>query len=228
MATVLNLNVWSRLVQFTGERQRPGAGFLVGRGEDQRLVTARHLCNDDHEEIAYIRHPSTNGGHAFQAALVRVGWDVAPKADFAVFRLPQPIRVSKNASDDVPLNSTLIMSQPAFILGYPYELTFNPKGSTQHLPMVKGCIVAGNQTDEDGVAVFFIDTIVNPGFSGGPLCFVDQSTQQPRFAGVVAKGMSAPIREPTAEDPHPPVGPAGIGVVVGEINFRNALLPGAS
>jgi hypothetical protein len=52
---------------FTGESERPGTAFLVGRGSDQRLVTARHLCNDEHEEVAYLRHPGTNGGHAFRA-----------------------------------------------------------------------------------------------------------------------------------------------------------------
>lgn len=225
--TVLNLNVVSRIVQFTGESKRPGIGFLVGRGDDQRLVTARHLCIDEPEEIAYIRHPYSNNGHAFQAALVRVGRDVAPTADFAVFRLPEPIRVSKNASDDVPVNSTLFMYQQAFILGYPYGLSFMPKDSFQEFPIVKSCIIAGNRTGEDGVAIFYIDTIVNPGFSGGPLCFIDKKTQQPKFAGVVAKGMLAPIREPTVDDPNPPQGPAGIGVVVGEINFRDALKPDA-
>ena len=137
------------------------------------------------------------------------------------------VRVSKNASDDVPVNSTLFMYQQAFILGYPYGLSFMPKDSFQEFPIVKSCIIAGNRTGEDGVAIFYIDTIVNPGFSGGPLCFIDKKTQQPKFAGVVAKGMLAPIREPTVDDPNPPQGPAGIGVVVGEINFRDALKPDA-
>jgi hypothetical protein len=137
-----------------------------------------------------------------------------------VFRLQNPIEVG----DDVPLTSQdMYITQPAFILGYPYELSFTVEGTVQQLPIVKSCIVAGLTTDEDGVFILYIDTIVNPGFSGGPLTFVDLSTKQPKFAGVVVKGLNGFIREPTPEEPKPPKGPAGIGIVHLARNFEDAM-----
>lgn len=212
--------VWRRVIQFTGEAKRPGTAFLVGSGDDQRLITAKHLCNDEHDEVAYLRHPWTNDGFAYQATLVRVGRYVAPKADFAVFRLQNPVEVN----DDVPmaLPGDSFITQSAFILGYPYGWSSSLEGPMQQMPIVKSCIIAGMSVLDD-VDIFYVDTIVNPGFSGGPLMFKDLITNQVKFAGVVTQGMDAPIREPTLEEPNPPKGPAGIGIVVRAQSFQEAL-----
>jgi S1-C subfamily serine protease len=212
--------VWSRVIQFTGEAQRPGTAFLVGSGDDQLLTTAKHLCNDEPEEVAYLRHPWTNDGFAYRVTLVRVGRDVAPKADFAVFRLQKAIEVG----GDLPMASPgdSFITQGAFILGYPYGWSSSAAGSIQQLPIVKSCIIAGMSVRDD-VDTFYVDTIVNPGFSGGPLVFTDLNANRVKFGGVVTKGMTAPIREPTPKEPSPPEGPAGIGIVVRSQSFRDAL-----
>jgi S1-C subfamily serine protease len=126
---------------------------------------------------------------------------------------------------DVTLTSDdFFYSQSAYILGYPYALSSRPhSASPQRLPIVKSCIISGVETDAEGVDLLYIDAVVNPGFSGGPLVYLDPNTQTAKFAGVVAKGMTGPISEPTPEEPQPPRGPAGIGVVVKETTFRSAI-----
>jgi S1-C subfamily serine protease len=217
---VIVWEVWSRIVEFAGERSRHGTAFLVGSGDDQLLITARHLCTDEREEVLLLRHPWTNDGFAYQLTAGRVGMDVAPTADFAMFRMTKPIAVPA----DVPLTSDGFgFSQAAYILGYPFGLSSRPRSPVQRLPIVKGCVLAGTETTDDGVDLFYIDALVNPGFSGGPLVFIDPNTKQSKFAGVVAKGMFAPVREPTPEEPEPPEAPAGIGIVVKETTFRHAI-----
>jgi len=151
--------------------------------------------------------------------------DVAPTADFAIFRMTKPI---VDVGADVPLISDgLVFSQAAYILGYRFGLSLRPRSTIQRLPIVKGCTVAGRKTTDDGVELIYVDALVNPGFSGGPLVYIDQETKQTKFAGVIAKGGTGPIREPTDRELRkkrkPPKGPAGIGVVVSEDTFRAAI-----
>jgi hypothetical protein len=215
------LEVFSRVVQFTGESLKPGAAFLVGQGEKQVLVTAKHLCIDESEKTVTIRHPSTNGGFAYQPTLRRVGMDAVPTADFAIFAMgSSPVEVSV----DVPLNSDLcVYGQDAFILGYPHSIGLRPRGTVQNIPFVKRCIASAWETDDDGVATFYIDAIVNPAFSGGPLAFFPTDIRQWRFAEVVVRNMTAPLQEPTPDDPNPPIGPAGIGHVIDASTIHRAL-----
>ncbi|SPM40538.1 hypothetical protein MNAB215_2739 [Mycobacterium numidiamassiliense] len=213
--------VFGRVVQFTGESLKPGTAFLVGQGDNQVLVTAKHLCIDEPEETVTIRHPSTNGGFAYQPTLSRVGMNAVPTADFAIFAMgSSPVEVGV----DVPLNSDLfVYGQDAFILGYPHSLGLRPRGTVQNMPFVKRCILSAWETDDDSVAIFYIDAIVNPGFSGGPLAFFEADTKQWRFAGVIVRNMTAPLWEPTPADPNPPIGPAGIGHVIDASTIKRAL-----
>jgi Trypsin-like peptidase domain len=212
--------VFGRVVQFTGESRKPGTGFLLRQRDKQVLVTARHLCIDEPEEVLKIRHPWTNGGFAYQVTLSRVGMNAVPTADFAIFAMgSNPVEVR----GDVPLNSDLFAyGQDAFILGYPHDIGLRPRETVQNIPFVKRCILSAWETDDDRVATFYIDAIVNPGFSGGPLAF-QTDTGQWRFAGVVVRNMTAPLWEPTPGEPPPPIGPAGIGHVIDASTINRAL-----
>ena len=113
--------VWRRIVEFAGERSRPGTAFLLGSGDDQLLTIARHLCTDAPKEVLLLRHPLTNDGFAYRLTEIRVGMDVAPTADFAIFRMTKPI---VDVGADVPLTSDGFgFSQAAYILGYPFGLS---------------------------------------------------------------------------------------------------------
>lgn len=214
--------VFGRVVQFTAESLKPGTAFLVGNQDNQVLVTAKHLCIDEPEETVTIRHPSTNGGFAYQPTLRRVGMDAVPTADFAIFAMgTSPVGVR----GDVPLNSDLVaFGQGAYILGYPYSIGLRPRGTVQNIPFVKRCIVSAWESDDHGVATFYVDAIVNPGFSGGPLAFFQADIKEWRFAGVIVRNMTAPMWEPTPDDPDPPIGRAGIGHVIDASTINRGLV----
>ena len=53
---------------------RRGTAFLLGSGDDQLLITARHLCNDELEEVLLLRHPGTNDGNATSSLQSESAW----------------------------------------------------------------------------------------------------------------------------------------------------------
>jgi hypothetical protein len=62
------------------------------------------------------------------------------------------------------------------------------------MPIVKKAIIAGS-LDSDGTRCWVIDTIANPGFSGGPVAFHRAGTPTWQFAGVTLQTMSGPLAE---------------------------------
>lgn len=217
---MLVYEVFQRVVELSGENERRGAAFLIGSGDEQVLVTARHLCEDP-EEAVRIRHSATNGGVAFPTTMTRVALGEAANADFAVYRLPMALDVLS----EVPLSHNgLSYGQNCFILGYPYGLSFQPdRDGPQRLPFAKSCIMSAAETDEDGVGKLYVDTIVNPGFSGGPLAFNIHGTPKWQFAGVVVQNVTAPMWERVPGEAEPPKGPAGIGLVVDARTISRAI-----
>lgn len=210
--SVIPKEVWVRLVRFQGERCRPGSGFVIEEDGIQYLITAKHLCNGELDELITIRHPWTNSGISVSFVLSRKG-PIDTPGDVAAFVLPASlVRVDNRA---IPLDVVgLAISQECYILGYPYDLsTSMGRGGTQDLPFVKRGIFAGSG-DVDGVKSWYIDVIANPGFSGGPLVYLNKKSRRWQFAGVVVGSMSAPVAEPTAEEPSPPRFSAGLSVAV--------------
>lgn len=213
--------VFQRVVELFGEDDRRGTAFLIGTGDDQLLVTARHLCGDLAQETVRIRHSNTNDGFAFPTTITRVAVGEGASADFAVYRLPIALEVLS----DVPLSHHgLTYGQNCVILGYPYGLSFQPDGNgQQRLPFAKKCIMSAAESDEDGVGKLYVDTIVNPGFSGGPLAFNVQGSRKWQFAGVVVQNIMAPMWEQKPDEPEPPKGHARIGLVVDARTISRAI-----
>lgn len=131
-------------------------------------------------------------------------------ADVAAFRAD-----AGHAGAALPLDSdNFVVTQDAYILGFPYlQATTLEAGSPRRLPIVKKCIIAGVVSQEDGARRILIDTIANPGFSGGPLVYLDVFNGNTwKVAGVVGQQMSAPLEAPVAGEPVPPSVPAGLSV----------------
>lgn len=200
--------VWQRVMRFRGETGRPGTAFLCTIEDRDLLVTAEHLCGPDADEVVTLQHPWTHGANPLQTMLARVGshnyvGDVAA-SDVSGLEFNAVVGV-------VPLTSQdLAFTQDVFILGYPYGLSFQMQGG--ELPLVKRGIVSGSRHGDGGEELFVVDTIANPGFSGGPIVFFPHGSTDPRFAGVVTQNITAPVVEPTAEDPNPPYVNAGVSL----------------
>lgn len=208
---VITAEVWSAVVRFSGESGRPGSAFM-SQLEPGRwvLVTAKHLCNEDSEELVTLVHPYTDGGAPIQVGLQREFAD-APVGDIALFRLPEGTLTQLHPP--IPLSTSgLAFTQDAYIMGYPYRLTF-PLDEKKVFPIVKRGIVCAERYDEDGHQVLVIDMIANPGFSGGPLVYRRHDTNAWAFAGAVQQSLLAPVVQPTDGVPDPPMVPSGLSLV---------------
>ncbi len=154
-----------------------GTGFTINRNGNQWLVTAQHLvAGVDPASIQVLWHgvPAT-----VQLAAVP---SPHPDADVAVFSLDQAV-----TPEDLPLQATCVgavFSQDAYFLGYPYGLELRMGSFAQ--PFVKKAIFSANNEDANGLRVWYLDGINNPGFSGGPVVFCKQGTTDWQVAAVVS------------------------------------------
>jgi S1-C subfamily serine protease len=153
-----------------------GSGFTLTLHGRQWLVTARHVV--DGWDVEDIRVTTLRG--AGTNRLERIA-DMQPGADIAVFS------VDGELTQDLPLAATLegiCYSQDAYFLGFPFGFGLNPQDSS--LPFVKKAIISALYKDVNGVGLVLLDGINNPGFSGGPVVFCRQGTQDWHVAGVVS------------------------------------------
>jgi hypothetical protein len=198
-------------MRFTGETGKRGTAFLTHVDGVEVLVTAKHLCGDDRDELVTVQHPWTEGGTPMQLMVTRVG-ALDAVGDVAAFWLDPG--TFAGVAGEVPLDSEgFFYTQDAFILGYPYNLSFQLGGGPQELPLVKRGIVSGSLKGVEDEEILVVDTIANPGFSGGPMVFFPPGSNAPKFGGVVKGNITAPSVEPTAGEPNPPHTTAGLSYI---------------
>jgi hypothetical protein len=78
---------------------------------------------------------------------------------------------------------------------------------------VKRGIVSGSIRGAEDEEIHVVDTIANPGFSGGPMVFIPPGSNALRIAGVVKGNITAPSVEPSADEPNPPSTTAGLSYI---------------
>ena len=86
-----------------------------------------------------------------------------------------------------PTTGGLILAQQIYFLGFPYSLHMdgNTLNNGLPLPFVKSGILSAMVSPTKEYQIIYIDGINNPGFSGGPIVFVDHQTRKLKVAGVV-------------------------------------------
>lgn len=216
---MITAQVWNRVLRFQGEAGRPGTAFIASVHGQDYLLTAKHLCGDDREEVINLRHPWTNEGQTFSRVLTRVG-ELDWPADVAAFKLPSDLQLE---TVDLPLDAQgMVLSQDSYMLGYPYSLS-TQIGTYQQLPLVKKGIIAGVVHGDAEAWTFYVDAVANPGFSGGPLVIRNVDTDLLQIVGVISQNMMAPVQEPTPERPDPPRVQAGLCVVTDATNVMTML-----
>lgn len=176
-----------------------GAGFTITRHDRQWLVTARHVVEGHSAsdiQLVWRAGPVT-------ATVSRVP-DLNPGADVAVFALDNPVTPELNLR---ATSHGLTWSQDVYFLGYPYGLQIR---NLQNFPLVKKAIVSGKEIGAQGVGVWLLDGINNPGFSGGPVVFQREGTSQWNVAAVV----SGFLTEEIAIAGSPLAVPANTGIIL--------------
>lgn len=160
-----------------------GSAFTIDRHDQQWLVTARHVvATTPLGDIQVVRRDGP-----LEVELEPVP-SVTPAADVAVFRLSAPI------TPDLPLQPTsegAVFSQDAYFLGYPYGLGLKTSGVVY--PFVKKALISAFDRSVDDVALWFLDGINNPGFSGGPVVFNRSGTSSWQVAAVVSGYRTQPL-----------------------------------
>jgi S1-C subfamily serine protease len=161
--------------------QKFGSSFTIDVQNRQYLVTARHIVNGikDGDSIEIFHD------NQWKSVKVKPLYTEPSKVDIVVLVLPMQI----SPSHPLELSSSgLFVSQNTYFLGFPYGL--NMEGKTLNngypLPFVKQGICSAFYFSPNKFTVIFVDGINNPGFSGGPMVYVDQTTKKLTVAAVVS------------------------------------------
>jgi Trypsin-like peptidase domain len=170
-------NVYERVVKIVRADGSGGTGMVVEHAKKTYVITARHvLPSDSKEEFTVINRFRTWKGTATPLA------GVNKDADVAVFSMPDewawpqlPIELNQDG---------VIYSQDVLFFGYPYGLSLRINGKDS-LPFVKkATLSATDGRVSDGLTLFCLDGINNPGFSGGPVV-VPSLDKPPKVCAIV-------------------------------------------
>jgi Trypsin-like peptidase domain len=103
-----------------------------------------------------------------------------------------------------PTVDKLCYSQDVYFLGFPYKIVAQGQwlNDWRPLPFVKKGIVSLFDPRPDKKLHFYINGDANPGFSGGPIVFIDRVTNQVKVAGVVAQRRveNEPVYDPEGHE----------------------------
>jgi len=160
---------------------KEGSGFAIEVDNRQYLITARHLVDGlkDGDTIE-IHHENK-----WKTVKVKPFFPQIKEVDVAVLVLP--VQIAPPLPIDLSL-SGLVLAQDMYFLGFPYGLFMEgrPIDNFFPLPFVKKGICSGMAKAPQDYSVVFIDGYNNPGFSGGPIVFIDTQTKKLKIGGVVS------------------------------------------
>lgn len=156
-----------------------GTSFVFDYKDKQYFITAKHVVFslNDNDTIGIFYQ---NKWNKFKVKLV--GHSI--NSDISVFSVPEYLDKSENL---IASSSDLFYSQEIFFLGFPYGLSniipnINSECPT---PFVKKGILSNFLIEKD-FKILFLDGINNPGFSGGPIVYLDKRTNNFNLCGIIS------------------------------------------
>lgn len=195
---LVEMQVIHRVVRLIGEKGEPCSGFILDIRDKQYLITVAHTMNNEREERILLQHHALKTTEPLELVLSRsdkVGTDL----DIAIFHLPEKLPLEHLT---LPVGADgLALSQEVFILGFPaasdqwgrnLSMQWEPYGRESAL--IKRGIFSGASFTGDGQLVY-VDTIANPGFSGGLAVYENLKTHKQTALGVVKGHYSQPMEE---------------------------------
>ncbi|RLJ34171.1 trypsin-like peptidase [Chryseobacterium sp. 7] len=158
-----------------------GTCFIITWNNNQFLITAKHLFpNAKNGEIKNFKIRTDNGFIEFS---LNINISEISGVDIAVFKLQQKV------VQDIPflLDEDIVIGGDIFFLGFPYNLNQSFTNKTNFpIPLVKKCIVSGYIHEPNGSSIMLLDGHNNPGFSGGPVGYYENSTNKMVLTSVVS------------------------------------------
>ncbi len=175
---LIPLHIISRtiLIEFKGSI---GTAFILDHNNKQYFITARHLISNirENDSINIYHH---NAWNKFKSILT--GHSI--NADISVFSVPD----FYDKSDNLIANSNnIVLSQEIFFLGFPYGLSTTLPNVNSAFPIAfikKG--ILSSFLKQGNVKILFLDGMNNPGFSGGPIVYMDFKTNKFNICGIIS------------------------------------------
>jgi S1-C subfamily serine protease len=170
---VLSTNISYRIAKICGVQQ--GTGFIVDQNNVVFVITAKHV----------VEHVSVGSKLEIALRHWRGSLLVHAKRDYgdvcAILVDVNNIFAPFECVFDI---GGLLFAQEVFLIGFPFgwEQSVTIEGKKELNPFVKKAIFS-NMGDGD---TFYVDTRVNPGFSGAPVVFYSPKDRMPHVAGVVS------------------------------------------
>ena len=175
-------NVWNRTMHIRNPLTGgAGSAFAVEVDGDEYICSARHIFDDKmpHEiEIRFDRD-----WISVPVDIVGIGLD---DDDVIVLRSAEFRRVPAGSLPVLTSSAKMIITQEAFLLGYPFGWETYPKGISDGwpFPIVKHAIITSTPTD-DQPRKLILDCQANPGFSGGPVALNIFGTTDWAIVGII-------------------------------------------
>jgi len=155
-----------------------GSGFLIDYKDREYLVTARHIVVGLPTKNAKLQFYRSADWRDFTGDLL---FPKNKNVDIAVLDIHQKPSMQWNPelTDETPTIGGQI-----YFVGYPHGLhTLYSNG--EYLPLVKAGVFSGIDNSDPDDEVYYIDGFNNPGFSGGPVAYIDNTKHSWRICAVV-------------------------------------------
>lgn len=188
---MITSNVLQRtlFIEFNGQT---ASSFTVDFNEIHYLVTARHLFIADKSSKPYDFKVEDDSivtikifhDNQWKNITGKIHFHNNIDIDIAVFETP--IRLSPNLQLSME-SSGLSVGQDVFFLGFPYQLKGDAgdMNNSFPFPFVKKASFSAIQKGANGEVIFYFDGHNNPGFSGGPIVFKKQNSNDFQICSVV-------------------------------------------
>lgn len=192
---MITTNVIQRTFHVNSDKQA-GTAFTIDQTGRQYLVTAYHVI-DEISKSRCINIFHEDGWKRMPVSIIGIDEEL----DVAV--LACNLQLSPQYSLE-PTTAKLTYGQQLYYLGFPFGWD---SGNSQMnrgfpIPFVKSAILSAMPAG--GSKTLFLDTILNKGFSGGPVVFQPHGQSDYRVAGVVVN-YPTPILEPVVNRHEEPV-----------------------
>jgi S1-C subfamily serine protease len=164
-----------------------GTAFEIERHHKKFLVTARHVVAGLPETDATLQVMRNDKWVDY--ATIRTLFPKSPAVDIAVLE-------TRDAADETfyvaPADRGVggaTFGQNVWFLGFPYGIGTHIASSTGNgvfYPFIKHGILSAIDSSDPNANIIFIDGHNNPGFSGGPVLYVDLSDHKYKILGVIS------------------------------------------
>jgi hypothetical protein len=160
-----------------------GSAFTIEKEGKQFLISARHVFEtvDDNEEIEIKVFHNDSWKSLDCRATVHPNEEI----DIIIFSYEGTLGVIRPI---IYTTDGIDLGQDTYFLGFPYG-KYSPDdhkiNSSFPFPFVKKATFSAFKFTQENGGLLYLDGHTNPGFSGGPVVFVDRRTSELKICGVM-------------------------------------------